>query len=78
MPRPKSLIPQLRVDHARRAHNCQHNSRHRLQAGDVRLKVKANRAYEHFCAQCALEIIDRDIETLRALARVLRAEHGSQ
>jgi hypothetical protein len=68
MPRPKSFLPQLSVDHALKAHDCQHNQCHRLHCGDARLKVKVQRTYEHFCTQCALEIINRDIGILTALA----------
>ena len=78
MARPKSLLPQLSVDHAKRAHDCQHNSHHRLQRGDTRLKVKVDQTYEHFCVQCALEIINRDIEKLRALARELASPDNTQ
>ncbi len=77
MPRPKSFLHTLDVDRARKAHNCQHNPRHRLQLGDTRLKVKVNQTYEHFCRQCALEIINRDIERLAQLARQLEAANGN-
>lgn len=68
MPRPKSFLPQLEVDHVLRAHDCQHNQRHRLERGEARLKAKVNGTHEHFCRRCALEIINRDIAKLTALA----------
>ena len=71
MPRPKSIILRAEVDEARKAHDCQHNSKHRLQRGDKRLKVIVSRSPEHFCVDCALEIIERDISRLQSLARQL-------
>ena len=74
MPRPKSIIKQVDVDKAQKAHDCQHNQKHRLQRGDKRLKVKehSSRSPEHYCAACALDIIERDIAKLQELAQQLR------
>jgi hypothetical protein len=71
MPRPKSLLPNITIDQVQRAHCCQHNSSHELHRGDKRLKVRVQRTYEHFCAPCALEILQRDIAQLMALAEGL-------
>ena len=49
MARSKSLLPNLVVDEAKKAHDCQHNRAHRLQQGDKRLRVRVQRTYEHFC-----------------------------
>lgn len=73
MPRPKSIIQRVEVDHAQRAHNCQHNSSHRIQRGDARLKVWDGRSVDHYCAACAHAIIDRDKEKLQKLAEELLA-----
>ncbi len=73
MARSKSLLPNVVVDEAERAHNCQHNAAHRLERGDKRLKVRVDRTYEHFCVRCALAIIERDIRTLNGLAEALRS-----
>jgi hypothetical protein len=71
MPRPKSILQRAEVDEAKRAHNCQHNAAHRLQRGDMRLKVRNQRSTDHYCAVCALAIISRDIATLQQLAEQL-------
>jgi hypothetical protein len=67
----KSIIIRVAVDSAQRAHNCQHNPSHRLQQGDKRLKIRKQRTWEHFCVQCALEIIAHGRSRLDALARDL-------
>ncbi len=72
MARSKSLLPNLVVDEAKKAHDCQHNRAHRLQQGDKRLRVRVQRTYEHFCTPCALDIIEGDIAKLQALAGELR------
>jgi hypothetical protein len=72
MPRPKSIIQRVEIDEAKKAHSCQHNARHRLQRGDKRLKVWNQRSYEHYCAACALKIIENDIKKLQELAEQLR------
>ena len=63
----KSLVCQVRVDIAAHSHNCQANSRHRIKMGDVRLKVKKGRGWDHYCRNCALNIIDRDVKKLTLL-----------
>jgi hypothetical protein len=70
--KPKSLLPNVVVDEAKKAHNCQHNAAHRLEQGDKRLRVRVRRTREHFCSACSLAIIERDIAKLHALARELR------
>jgi len=72
MPRPKSILQRIEIDHALQAHNCQHNARHRLQRGDKRLKVWSKRSPEHYCVACALRIIERDIAKLQQIAEQLR------
>lgn len=68
MPRPKSIIQRIEIDQAKKAHNCQHNQRHRVERGDRRLKVSSDRSAEYYCIACARGIIERDIATLRDLA----------
>jgi len=70
--KPKSLLPNVVVDEAKHAHDCQHNARHRLEQGDKRLKVRVGRTYEHFCSACSLDTIERDIAKLQALRDQLR------
>jgi hypothetical protein len=63
----KSLVSGVRVDVAERAHNCQANERHRIQRGDIRLKVRNGRSWDHYCRACADTIIARDIQKLTIL-----------
>jgi hypothetical protein len=67
MARIKSLITQLGVDTAGKAHNCQANASHRIEKGDVRLKVRNGRGWDHYCRHCAQTMIARDIEKLTLL-----------
>jgi len=71
----KSLVQRSEVDQAQKAHNCQANSKHRLERGDRRLKVHVDRSYDHYCLECALKIIDQDIAKLEAIARQLKGEY---
>lgn len=68
----KSLIQRSEVDYAKAAHNCQASGKHRVKKGDVRLKVYVERSRDHYCVECALGIIERDVAKLRELARQLR------
>jgi hypothetical protein len=70
----KSILVTASVDEACKAHNCQHNNKHRLERGNRRLKVRKDRSNEHFCVSCALGIIERDIKTLTLLGKQLRGE----
>ena len=71
MPRPKSLLKRIDVDIAQRSHNCQHVRSHRIIQGQKRLKLTVNRTEEHFCIECALQIIDADIRKLQILKEQL-------
>ena len=62
----KSLVVQVGVDTGK-SHNCQANSQHRIGMGDVRLKVRNGRSWDHYCRSCAENIIARDIAKLTAL-----------
>jgi hypothetical protein len=70
----KSLVDNCTIDRALRAHNCQASSKHRLQQGDVRLKIKVERSDTHYCAECAEKILVADIAKLEALLKALRGE----
>ena len=63
----KSLVVQVGVDIACKAHNCQANAKHRIERGHVRLKVRNGRGWDHYCRFCAMTIIARDISKLTAL-----------
>lgn len=73
MAKVKSILLRLNVDKAQRAHCCQHNKNHRLEAGDVRLKITNDRSHEHFCADCALEMIDAAILRLTQLKNQIQS-----
>ena len=68
MPKLRSLLTTTGVDSAVRTHNCQGNRRHRIHAGDKRLKVKSGRNWDHYCLACARKIVDRDRAKLSELA----------
>jgi hypothetical protein len=72
----KSLVQRAEVDQVLKAHNCQANSRHRLERGDKRLKIWNGRSPDHYCVACAIDIIEHDIVKLQELARQLRAEQS--
>jgi hypothetical protein len=63
----KSLITQVGIDRAGKAHNCQANAKHRIERGDVRLKVRNGRSWDHYCLACAKNIISRDRQKLAEL-----------
>lgn len=65
----KSLVLQVGIDVAGKAHNCQANSRHRIEKGDLRLKVRKGRSWDHYCLACAESIIARDILKLTELRK---------
>ena len=74
MPRTRSLLTSTAIDSALSSHNCRGNRRHRIQAGDRRLKVKAGRNWDHYCLACAGKIVERDRATLAELADALDLE----
>lgn len=63
----KSLVCGVQVDTAIRAHNCQASARHRIERGDVRLKVRNGRSWDHYCSACAEKILADDIAKLTSL-----------
>lgn len=67
MARIKSLIGQVEIDNAGKAHYCQASKQHRVEKGDVRLKVRNGRGWDHYCKACAETIITRDIQKLMEL-----------
>jgi len=69
MARIKSLIVQVKINAAGKAHNCQANSRHRLEKGETRLSVRNGRSWDHYCRACGEIIIERDIQKLTDLRR---------
>lgn len=63
----KSLVVRVEVDVAGHAHNCQANAQHRIERGEIRLKVRNGRSWDHYCRACAEAILMRDIAKLTAL-----------
>ena len=63
----KSLVTHVEIDTAGKAHNCQASAKHRIEKGDVRLKVRNGRSWDHYCLDCSKKIIGRDIEKLKAI-----------
>jgi hypothetical protein len=43
----KSLVTHVEVDTAGKAHNCQAGAKHRIEKGDIRLKVRNGRSWDH-------------------------------
>lgn len=71
MARVKSLITGTAVDQAKKSHNCQANSRHRINMGDVRLNVRNGRSWDRYCVACAEEILRRDVQKLEGIQQSL-------
>jgi hypothetical protein len=69
----KSIVIRIEIDKALRAHNCQANRRHRLERGDARLKVRNGRSWDHYCAACAVTILERDVAKLRRVLASIQA-----
>jgi hypothetical protein len=67
--RPRSLTLPLEVDRAGRRHVCQHNNKHVIVKGDLRLKITVGRSHEHYCAACATRFIDLATQHLGELRR---------
>ena len=67
----KSLIIGVKIDQAARAHNCQASARHRIEKGDVRLKVKNGRSWDHYCLACAKTIVAKDVAALQDIQKTL-------
>ncbi len=76
MARIKSLIVRVGVDRAGKSHNCQANAANRVGMGDVRLKVKNGRGWDHYCKECAEVMITRGIESLTGLKGLKPASDG--
>lgn len=68
MARPKSLLLPLSVDRALKRHVCQHNGKHVIAKGDLRLKITVGRSHEHYCVLCARKFINQAIERLQETA----------
>lgn len=63
----RSIVVQVAIDRAARAHNCQANARHRIQKGDIRLNVRNGLGWDRYCKPCADQIIARAFKRLREI-----------
>ncbi len=63
----KSTTARLEIDEAKRLHRCQHNQRHEIRKGSLRLKLIEGRSKEHFCTSCAIQMLTADLDKLQAL-----------
>jgi len=63
----KKLTKNIRLDIADRSHNCKHVKKHRISAGEKRLKIIEGRSSKHYCLNCALSFVNADIERLEKL-----------
>jgi len=70
----KSVTSRLEVDYAGRKHQCQHNPRHDVRRGEIRLKVTEGRTDEHFCRPCAIQMLKADIAKLEEVLAELQPE----
>lgn len=68
----RTLLTRAEVDIAQRGHNCQANGRHRIEKGDVRLKIRKERSWEHYCVACGSAILARDAAKLSMVQANLR------
>lgn len=75
---PRSLTLSMSVDRASKRHACQHSKKHVIAKGDLRLKVKAGRGYDHYCLQCARKFLSLSVETLQKLEAELEAQAVAQ
>ena len=60
MSRPKSFLKSLSVDCAKKSHNCQNNSNHRIQMGEKRLGLRVGRSPEYFCEECSIKFLENE------------------
>lgn len=67
MARFKSVLSRLLVDRAGRLHKCQHNARHEVRKGEIRLKLTEGRTDEHFCRNCAIQMLMIDMARLQEI-----------
>ena len=74
MPKAKSFIKSLTVDHAKKSHNCQHNRKHRISKGDIRLGLKESRSPEYYCKDCSIKFLKKSAESIMTLLDAIQIE----
>ena len=67
MGRPKSLVKNIYVSKAKRAHTCKSNAKHKIQKGDHRLTVKEGQSERNYCMDCGKQFLDLAIEELQSI-----------
>lgn len=67
MGRPKSLIKNVYISKAKRAHSCKSNANHRIKSGEQRLTVKEGQSERNYCMECGKRFIDLAIEDLKRI-----------
>lgn len=72
MAKPKSFLKSLSIDCAKRAHDCQHNSKHRILKDDKRLGLRVERSTEYFCKECAVKFLEKNLEEIKTLIDELK------
>lgn len=77
MARIRSLLTRTAIDEAGKAHNCQRDSKHRINKGQKRLKVRNGRSWDHYCLGCARLIVETDDRKLRELAEEIKVAGGA-
>ena len=69
MARIKTLIIGNDLEIAERKHSCKGNSKHQINKGQQRLKIKNKYGkYDRYCLDCATKIINRDLDRLTVLS----------
>jgi hypothetical protein len=71
VPRIRSLVETVEITVAKKAHDCQGNSGHRIVRGDRRLAVKEGRGWEHYCIACGRRMLERDAAKIAGLLRAI-------
>ena len=61
----KSLIKNVSLTEAKRAHDCRFNTKHKICKGDTRLTVKEGRKTSNYCVSCATLFLDSSIRELQ-------------
>jgi hypothetical protein len=64
MGRPKSLVKNIDITEAKRAHSCKSNKNHKIQKGGQRLTVKEGQSERNYCMECGKKFIDSALEEL--------------
>lgn len=69
MPRPKSLIKNIQITEAKRAHSCKSNSQHKIMKGDFRITVKEGQDERNYCMGCGKQFLESAINELCELRK---------